>query len=129
MISYGTYDKNLKKITIKEGMDEETIKSVVFHEMSHAIMNKGVFIGFGKEYVAEDIGQFKITTAVGLTEGFTQYITNLRNESYYNGENKNIAVATEIDFNSGDGLAINAKVSSEFNIANQNTGNSNKTKC
>ena len=36
-----------------------------------------------------------------------------------NGENKNIAVATEIDFNSGDGLTINAKVSSEFNIADQ----------
>ena len=98
IINYGTYDKNLKKITIKEGMDEETIKSVFFHEMLHAIMNKGAFIGFGKEFVADEMGHLKITTAVGLTEGFTQYITNLRDEFYFKGEKKNISypILTEL---------------------------------
>ncbi|MCI9063497.1 MAG: hypothetical protein HFJ17_02710 [Clostridia bacterium] len=63
--------------------NEEEIKEIVFHELIHAITDRGDYTGFRKEYNIEDLEDTKIITAHGITEGFTQYVTELRNRKYY----------------------------------------------
>lgn len=82
----GRYNLNDKRILLKRGMSEEETKSVFFHEMIHCITVKENFIGFpmGFDEVAYLNGEeqeFK-HTAIGLTEGFTEYVTKIRNQKY-----------------------------------------------
>lgn len=79
----GVYNKDDKKITLLEGMNEEMLKSVFFHEMIHCITAHEDFVGFGIEYDNEYNGNKKtIVTAKGLTEGFTQLATKKRNQRF-----------------------------------------------
>lgn len=78
----GLYDSKEKKITLLEGMDEETLKSVFFHEMIHCITSYEKFVGFGLEYCDEDNPIRQTGTAIGITEGFTQLATKKRNERF-----------------------------------------------
>lgn len=95
---HGNYNRALKKVTIRESLDKEEIKSVIFHEMIHAIMNREDFDGFEKVYAAVDLGQLKVTTAKGITEGFTQYITNMRDKVYFKGQRNYVSypILTEL---------------------------------
>lgn len=66
--------------------------------MIHAIMNRGKFVGFEKDYAVLDLGKLEVTTAVGITEGFTQYVTNIRDEVYYKGTRETVSypILTEL---------------------------------
>ena len=70
----GTYNSQDKKITLKENLSEERLKAVFFHEMVHCITNHGDYVGF--------TGELSEKTAIGITEGFTQYVSKVRNRKY-----------------------------------------------
>lgn len=70
----GTYDSKDKRITLKENLKEDYIKAVFFHEMIHCITNRGDYVGF--------TGELEERTAKGITEGFTQYVSKIRNQKY-----------------------------------------------
>ncbi len=70
----GNYNSQDKKISLKENLSEERLKAVFFHEMVHCITNHGDYVGF--------TGELTERTAIGITEGFTQYVSKIRNEKY-----------------------------------------------
>ncbi len=70
----GTYNSQDKKISLKENLSDERLKAVFFHEMIHCITNHGDYVGF--------TGELEERTAVGITEGFTQYVSKIRNQKY-----------------------------------------------
>lgn len=70
----GTYNSQDKRISIKEALSEEKLKAVFFHEMIHCITNHGDYVGF--------TGELEERTAIGITEGFTQYVSKIRNQKY-----------------------------------------------
>ena len=76
----GTYDRNEKKIKLKSSLDEEQMKSVFFHEMVHCLTAHGEYTGFARKYSTE--AGVSIITATGLTEGFTQFVTQKRDERF-----------------------------------------------
>lgn len=81
----GYYDRINKKIALSNDInDEEELKVVIFHEMIHCITARENYTGFSKTYISEDYDE-KIITCKGLTEGFTQLITQIRNSKYYSG--------------------------------------------
>lgn len=82
----GSYNINDKRILLKRGMSEEETKSVFFHEMIHCITAREDFLGFPMgfdevAYLNNEEQKFK-STAIGLTEGFTEYVTKIRNQKY-----------------------------------------------
>ncbi len=80
----GIHDGRQKKITLANSIkdNEEEIKEVIFHEMIHCITARGKYTCFSRSYAVYDEEELQIVTAHGLTEGFTQYLTQLRNERF-----------------------------------------------
>ena len=80
----GIHNGKEKKITLANSIkdNEEEIKEVIFHEMIHCITAREGYTCFSKTYHVDDIEQIHIMTAHGLTEGFTQYLTQIRNERF-----------------------------------------------
>ncbi|MBR3614846.1 MAG: hypothetical protein IKL55_06680 [Clostridia bacterium] len=72
----GNYCGISKKVSLDKNLSEDMMKSVFFHEMIHCITNRGDYIGFSDELDLDS------RTAIGLTEGFTQYVSKIRNEMY-----------------------------------------------
>ncbi len=72
----GRYNCKDKNILLQENMPEDKLKAVFFHEMVHCITNRGEYVGFTSEI---DLGA---KTARGITEGFTQYVSKIRNQKY-----------------------------------------------
>lgn len=72
----GRYNSQNKKIFMDKNLPEDKLKAVFFHEMIHCITNHGDFIGFTGEL---DLGA---RTAIGITEGFTQFVSKIRNQKY-----------------------------------------------
>ena len=72
----GRYNSQEKKISIAQNISGEKLKSVFFHEMIHCITNHEDYIGFTGEL---DLGA---RTAVGITEGFTQFVSRIRDRKY-----------------------------------------------
>lgn len=70
----GSYNSEDKKISLKDDLTEERLKAVFFHEMIHCITNHGDYVGF--------TGELQERTAIGITEGFTQYVSKIRNQKY-----------------------------------------------
>ena len=84
----GKYKQNEKVVQIKEGLPDEILKGVFFHEMIHCITNRENYIGFPRGLSAQGLfNEEEVTpihTALGITEGFTEYVTRIRNEKYGN---------------------------------------------
>ncbi len=87
--TYGTYDGEEKEIQLNQkelsnAENEEKLKGVFFHEMIHCITrdNERDVTCFSVELECEDFLENSIVTCHGLTEGFTQYVTNIRNKKY-----------------------------------------------
>lgn len=80
----GIHNGKEKKITLANSIkdNEEEIKEVIFHEMIHCITARKGYTCFSKSYSVYGQDELKIITAHGLTEGFTQYLTQLRNERF-----------------------------------------------
>lgn len=80
----GIHNGREKKITLANSIkgNEEEIKEVIFHEMIHCITARKGYTCFSKSYTVYGEDELKIMTAHGLTEGFTQYLTQLRNERF-----------------------------------------------
>ena len=82
----GRYKKDEKRILLKNGVNDEEIKGIFFHEMIHCITNHEKFIGFPRGLSAEELMYSGDTesrfTAIGITEGFTEYVTKIRNEKF-----------------------------------------------
>lgn len=84
----GQYNRKDKRILLKEGLSEEEKKSVFFHEMIHCITNQKEFIGFSRGLVADELLELNPEleieqgTAMGLTEGFTQFVSRIREKKY-----------------------------------------------
>ena len=80
----GIHDGRQKKITLANDLKdkEDEIREVIFHEMIHCITAREGYTGFSKSYQVDDEANFKIITAHGLTEGFTQYLTQIRNARF-----------------------------------------------
>ena len=91
----GQYNTKDKKIKIKNGLDEEKIKTVFFHEMIHCITTYNGLTGFINEYVLEDIDDIKIYTCKGITEGFTEYLTMIRDKKYSKNPIKSYPILTK----------------------------------
>lgn len=72
----GRYNSKDKKVLIDKNLPEDKLKAVFFHEMIHCITNHGDYIGFSGEI---DLGA---RTAIGITEGFTQFVSKIRNQKY-----------------------------------------------
>lgn len=78
----GTHNPEDKRIQLSNTIKtEEELKTIIFHEMIHCITSRDGVSGFECKYVSEDLEE-KIYTAHGLTEGFTQYVTQIRNAKY-----------------------------------------------
>ena len=78
----GTHNPEDKRIKLSNTIkSEEELKTIIFHEMFHCITSRDGVSGFECRYVSEDLEE-KIYTAHGLTEGFTQYVTQIRNAKY-----------------------------------------------
>lgn len=79
----GLFHEDKKEISILESLSEQEMKSVFFHEFIHCITydpKKGT-CGFREKYEIYDSD--KITyIGNGLNEGFTQFVTGIRNEKY-----------------------------------------------
>lgn len=84
----GSYDSKKKTIRLSRKMDDEDRKTVFFHEMIHCITTKDKMTGFTKEYFSYDLENIRIYVAHGLTEGFTQYVTNIRDKKYRKAHSK-----------------------------------------
>lgn len=87
--TFGTYDGEEKEIQLKQidlSNNEvlETLKSVFFHEMIHCITrdNERGVTCFSVELEGEDFDDISLVTCHGLTEGFTQFVTNIRDRKY-----------------------------------------------
>lgn len=78
---------------------EEELKSVFFHEMIHCITNnveKGI-TGFSIDYSCEELKYIYIVTCHGLTEGFTQFVTEIRDrKNWPNKQGSVYPVLTEL---------------------------------
>lgn len=72
----GRYNSQDKKISISQKISGEKLKSVFFHEMIHCITNHEDYVGFTGEL---DLGA---RTAIGITEGFTQFVSRIRDRKY-----------------------------------------------
>jgi len=78
----GTHNPEDKRINLSNTIkSEEELKTIIFHEMIHCITSRDGVSGFECRYVSEDLEE-KIYTAHGLTEGFTQFVTQIRNVKY-----------------------------------------------
>ena len=87
--TYGIYDGDEKEIQLRDiqllnSEDEERLKSVFFHEMIHCITrdNERDVTCFAVKLDFEEDMDESIVTCHGLTEGFTQYVTNIRDKKY-----------------------------------------------
>lgn len=80
----GIYNGKEKKITLANFIkdNEAEMREVIFHEMIHCITARGKYTGFSRSYAVYEEEDLQIVTAHGLTEGFTQYLTQLRNERF-----------------------------------------------
>lgn len=72
----GRFYSDEKKIAIAENISGEKLKSVFFHEMIHCITNHEEYVGFTGELDLES------RTAIGITEGFTQLVSRIRDRKY-----------------------------------------------
>lgn len=82
----GVYYKDLKKIALRDNMNKEEQKSVFFHEFIHAILKDK---RFAKKYKIEELEEngAEVYLGIGLDEGFTQYVTEIRNAAFFNDRN------------------------------------------
>ena len=79
----GVYNSEEKIIRMLPDLGEEQLKSVFFHEMIHCITTTKDFVGFGIQYYDDkDMHADSMQTAKGITEGFTQLATKIRNQRY-----------------------------------------------
>lgn len=115
----GTHNPKDKRIKLSNKIkNENDLKSVIFHEMIHCITNRDGITGFECKYVSDDLEE-KIYTAHGLTEGFTQYVTQLRNEKYNpKASKKTYPILTEQVENLVDILGEEAFLDVAFNSPN-----------
>jgi len=78
----GEYNSTRKTIKLAKIDSEEELKSIFFHEMIHCITTRGINSGFIRKFKTDDQKEIEIRIGIGLTEGFTQYVTNKRNKKY-----------------------------------------------
>ena len=78
---HGGYYSKEKCIRIKPGLDEENLKSVIFHELIHCITAQDKNVGFRKHDYIEYKG-YKESIGIGINEGTAQYLTKIRNARY-----------------------------------------------
>ena len=81
----GAFNEEKKEISILETLSEQEMKSVFFHEFVHCITydpQKGT-CGFREKYESYDEDGSVYYVGHGLNEGFTQYVTRIRDEKYF----------------------------------------------
>ena len=80
----GRYFPEEKKIYLAETNDEEQLKSSFFHEIVHCITTdrEKNTVGFSRTLEVEDLDETRVVMCHGLTEGFTQYVTKIRDKKY-----------------------------------------------
>ena len=80
----GEFIGGKKEIRLARIEDKDKLKGVFFHEMIHCITrnNEKNTTCFSKSKYVMDLGNMEIVTCHGLTEGFTQYVTLIRNAKY-----------------------------------------------
>lgn len=112
----GRYKSKDKRIVLSDKVkDEEELKSVIFHEMIHVITTRTNYIGFSKSYISEDYENV-IVTCRGVTEGFTQLVTQIRNAKYYSKKSDNAyPILTEQITNLADLIGMEKFLNSGFN--------------
>ena len=90
----GEYSRQRGEIRIRIAQNEEVIKSVFFHEFIHAIMN---YNDFGEIFSIEDNNEDNkfIYKGEGLVEGFTQYITKIRDKAFSSLQLNTYPILTE----------------------------------
>jgi len=79
----GGYTLEERKIYLAEN-DEENLMGTFFHEMIHCItaQRETGTSGFSKKLYSEDLTNVEFITCHGLTEGFTEYVTQQRTQKY-----------------------------------------------
>ena len=104
----GRYNLQDKKISISKKISGERLKSVFFHEMIHCITNHGDYVGFAGEL------ELETRTAIGITEGFTQFVSKIRDKKY--GTNSNFyPILTEQTENLAELLGVDKFLDVAFN--------------
>lgn len=89
----GEYNATINKISLKQGLEEEQLKDVFFHEMVHCITKDKDCVGFSRE-VFDKSGKSRRVQVTGFTEGFTQYVSKIRAEKY-GGDTNSYPILTE----------------------------------
>lgn len=86
----GLFNEDKKEILILETLSEEKMKNVFFHEFIHCITYdpQRKKCGFSETYEISDSDDIAIM-GIGITEGFTQFVTRIRNEKYSNKQISN----------------------------------------
>ncbi|MBQ6992052.1 MAG: hypothetical protein IJN50_03980 [Clostridia bacterium] len=109
------YNKEKKIVLSNKIIDEEELKDVIFHEMIHCITAREKYTGFSKSYTSDDYEEL-IVTCKGVTEGFTQLVTQIRNAKYYSrGSDNAYPILTEQIANLANLIGMEKFLNAGFN--------------
>ena len=79
----GSFSVNDGIIRIKNGLDEETIKTVMFHELLHALASHNIdTTGFRQVFETNNYKGLNIIIGHGWDEGFVQMLTKMREKKF-----------------------------------------------
>ena len=79
----GSYSLEDGIVRIKKGLDEEVIKSVMFHEFLHAIAVHDFYCsGFMQVFETDNYKGLHIFIGTGWNEGFVQILTRMRDRKF-----------------------------------------------
>ena len=90
----GAYNIIQKGIILMSQENEEEMKSTLFHEFVHAIMNGKEF---SERFSVLDFSESgpEISVGTGLVEGFTQYATKMRDDTFSSSQFISYPILTE----------------------------------
>lgn len=115
----GRYMRDEKRVLIKEGLPLDVAKGVFFHEMIHCITNRENYIGFPRglsdQILTNDAETNSVRTAIGITEGFTEYVNRKRNDKYGNTKMDSYTILREQTENLADVIGEDKFLDIAFN--------------
>ncbi len=118
----GTYNRIQKRIALMSRLNEEEMKSTLFHEFVHAIMNGK---DFRETFSVPDFSEsgLEVSIGTGLVEGFTQYVTKIRDNAFSSSQLITYPILTEQVENlsslMGEEKLLNLGFNSPENLANE----------